>query len=315
MEKDAFIKALEEHSLAGVEQIPKSDLHSHAGRGGNIAYIENMTGAKIMPPSAPFESLEDMNRWLNDNVKCHFPDGSGYLQRIEAAFAQARKDHIAVLSLSYAADEIDAVVSTADFMRVMDGLHREFAPDMALYPDLTIYSAPDIDRELDRLEEIFSHHWFKGVDIINYSGRMPMADMKKICQKARDHGMLLKAHVGEFGTADDVLQYAEELALDEVQHGIAAAASPQNMNWLAQHRIRLNVCPTSNVLLKNAGCYRTHPIRTLFDYGVPVTINSDDLLIFNASVSQEYLNLYEAGLMNAEELNAIRETGLSHQYS
>ena len=50
--------------------------------------------------------------------------------------------------------------------------------------------------------------------------------------------------------------------------------------------------------------------QTSVDHGVPVTVNSDDLIIFNASVSQEYMNLYCAGLMTAEELNIVRETGL-----
>ncbi|AIQ38795.1 class I SAM-dependent methyltransferase [Paenibacillus sp. FSL R5-0912] len=48
----------------------------------------------------------------------------------------------------------------------------------------------------------------------------------------------------------------------------------------------------------------------LYDYGVPVTLNTHDLLIFNQSVSQEYMNLYKARLMTAEELNEIRLGGL-----
>lgn len=44
--------------------------------------------------------------------------------------------------------------------------------------------------------------------------------------------------------------------------------------------------------------------------GVPVTINTDDLLIFNQSVSQEYINLYSAGVLNAMELETIRLNGL-----
>ena len=51
-------------------------------------------------------------------------------------------------------------------------------------------------------------------------------------------------------------------------------------------------------------------IYNWFDHGIPVTINTDDMLVFNQSVSQEYLNLYISGLMNAEELDYIRETGL-----
>lgn len=63
-------------------------------------------------------------------------------------------------------------------------------------------------------------------------------------------------------------------------------------------------------MLGRAGDYGSHPIRRLYDYGVKVTINTDDLLIFDQTVSQEYLNLYRSGLMTTEELNAIREEGL-----
>ena len=50
----------------------------------------------------------------------------------------------------------------------------------------------------------------------------------------------------------------------------------------------------------------THPIRALFDQGVEVTVNTDDPMIFGQSVSQEYLNLFEAGVFSAEELDGIR---------
>ena len=192
------------------------------------------------------------------------------------------------------------------FIAVMNGLHRAFAPETKFSPDLSLWSPDD----LSKLDEIFSANWFTGVDINNYSNRMSMDDMKAMSRKASEQHLIIKSHIGEFGGADDIIRYAEELELDQIQHGIAAAESPQIMNWLAKHKIQLNVCPTSNILLNNTKSYETHQIRTLFDYGIPVTVNTDDLLIFDATASQEYLNLYNAGLMTAEELNIIRETGL-----
>lgn len=64
------------------------------------------------------------------------------------------------------------------------------------------------------------------------------------------------------------------------------------------------------LMLNRVDNLKNHPIRTLFDYGVRVTINSDDILVFGQSVSKEYLDLYEAGVFNAEELNIIRKNGL-----
>lgn len=53
-----------------------------------------------------------------------------------------------------------------------------------------------------------------------------------------------------------------------------------------------------------------HPMRTLVDNGVRATINTDDLAVFGQSVSQEHLALYQSGLLNEAELDAIRLEGL-----
>lgn len=156
-----------------------------------------------------------------------------------------------------------------------------------------------------------SYKWFKSIDICTDEFVQPIKNFKKIYRRAKDSGLRLKAHVGEFGTADDVMEAVEELELDEVHHGIAAAKSAYIMRWLADHKIQLNICPSSNVMLGRVKGYDCHPIRKLYDNGVRVTINTDDLLIFNQTASQEYLNLFKAGLITADELNDIRETGLA----
>ncbi|WP_242829504.1 hypothetical protein [Butyrivibrio fibrisolvens] len=48
----------------------------------------------------------------------------------------------------------------------------------------------------------------------------------------------------------------------------------------------------------------------MVENGVRVTINTDDLLIFDSSIENEYLKLYKAGTLSAEQLNEIRQTGL-----
>jgi len=307
--KHQFMQALQNNSEEELSLVPKSDLHNHAGAGGRLSYIENMLNIKIPSLAQRLNSLQEMGEWFQNNIKCHFPDKNGRIQRYAATFIQAKADNITVLALSYLVDEIYRMGGIQIFSAVINGLHKEFAPNTSFLPDLTLTSPNDINK----LDEILSANWFKGIDIINYvdpSNKYTMDEMKAMCRKARKHGLITKAHVGEFGTADDVMCYAEELELNQIQHGIAAEESPQIMKWLAKHKIQLNVCPTSNIMLGNTVNYQSHQIRQLFDHGVPVTINTDDLLIFNATVSQEYLNLYNAGLMTAEELNTIRETGL-----
>ncbi|NLO08495.1 MAG: adenosine deaminase [Clostridiales bacterium] len=304
--KDVLNELFKEHlqncSLSGLNSICKSDLHNHFGRGGSREYLESIFNIKIDSPPEKFEAFSHMDEWFIENIKKYCP----YLKRLEAAFVQAASDNISVLAASFGFDEENMMA----FIQTMKSLNLQFAPNTILLPEYALDRACDTDRELSRLDEVLSYKWFKSIDISYNEFAQPIKKFKKIYRKAKEYGLILRAHVGEFGTADDVMEAVEELELDEVHHGIAAAKSEQVMKWLSDHKIQLNVCPTSNIILRVVESYSVHPIRQLFDYGIPVTINTDDMLVFNQSVSQEYLNIFKSGLMNAEELDIIREIGL-----
>lgn len=275
-----------------------------------MAYIGEWAKVVIEPPERPFASLHEMQNWYTVNVKRHCPGKQGYLKRVEAAFVQAREDRIAKLALNFGIDEIEALGGMEPFMQTMDDLQRRHAPDTDFRPELSLDRACDVEQVGARLYEIFAAQWFRSIDVCHDELAQPISAFKPIYRAAHAAGLVCKVHVGEFGTADDVMEAVEELELQEVHHGVAAARSPQIMSWLARHAIRLHVCPTSNVMLGVAESYGKHPIRKLYDHGVPVTVNTDDLLIFNQSVSQEYRNLYISGLMTPEELDDIRRIGL-----
>jgi adenosine deaminase len=97
---------------------------------------------------------------------------------------------------------------------------------------------------------------------------------------------------------------------DAIQHGFAAATSKEVMRWLSGKKIPLHICPSSNVGLHLVPSIKSHPVRILFDNGVVVTINTDDLILFDQSVSQEYMNLFRAGVFSADELEMVRMNGL-----
>lgn len=301
---------LQESSLGGLSSILKSDIHSHASRGGKLDYIASWAKVAISLPPNKFDSLAHMQRWYSDNVKIYCPGLQGHLKRWEAAFAQASNDNITVLALSFTISDIDFVGGIESFIKILKGYNQQFAPNTKFLPELTFDRACDIEAEFSRLDEILSYVFFKSVDICCDEFAQPIRNFKKIFRKAKEYYLRLKAHVGEFGNADDVMEAVEELELNEVHHGIAAAESSYVMKWLADHKVQLNICPSSNIMLGIVESYAVHPIRKIYDAGIPVTINTDDLLIFNQTISQEYLNLFNANLMTAEELNKVREIGL-----
>ncbi|MBN1969720.1 MAG: hypothetical protein JXR48_07830 [Candidatus Delongbacteria bacterium] len=120
----------------------------------------------------------------------------------------------------------------------------------------------------------------------------------------------MKVHVGEFGVASDIVEVIDLLELDEIHHGIAAVNSKKCMNFIRENRIILNICPMSNIMLQRVKNYSSHPTRKLYDARINVTINTDDLTIFNAIISDEYINLYRNDVFSIDELNQIRIGGL-----
>ena len=198
----------------------------------------------------------------------------------------------------------DGVTGLCAFIEMLIERYQDQAN---LRPELGFSRGNADDPKLMRLaHEAVESGAFQSIDLYSRPEVCPPEVMKPLFTKARAAEMKLKAHVGEFGDAEEVRRTVEVLDLDEVQHGIGATESNEVMQWLSENRIQLNVCPTSNVMLDAVQDLASHPIRILFDNGVPVTINTDDLMIFGQSVSEEYRNLYQAGVFSAQELEDIR---------
>lgn len=122
------------------------------------------------------------------------------------------------------------------------------------------------------------------------NSRSRIENFKGIYRRAKKEGLRLKAHVGEWGTAKDIRTAVEELELDEVQHGIAAAGDESVIRFLAENKIRLNITPTSNVLLGRVADMAEHPIGKLYRSGIDVTINSDDVLFLIPTYQKNICN-------------------------
>jgi hypothetical protein len=307
---EAFQVALRAEDLDAIRLCPKSDLHNHALLGGDPAFVHAATGRKIGALDHPLSSMAEMHAWVDRLIGR--PDPQRRLWLIEQAFAHAVRDGITRLEAgedvwAITLFEGSAAILTDHLKQIRYGAASklEWIPQLGMsrhcrIADLRRWLAPFL--ELD---------FYRALDLSGDEFAQPIENFKPLYRMAKAKGLRLKAHVGEWGDADSVWRAAEELELDEVQHGIAAAASPAVMRFLAEHRIRLNLCPTSNLLLGRVESLSAHPIRRLFDAGVRVTVNTDDMLVFGQSVSHEFLNLYRAGCLNERELDAVRRNGLS----
>jgi adenosine deaminase/aminodeoxyfutalosine deaminase len=110
------------------------------------------------------------------------------------------------------------------------------------------------------------------------------ADVYRFC---RDNGLHLTCHAGETVGAESV-RAALAIGAERIGHGISAVDDPVLMAELRERDIPLEVCPTSNVCTGAVSSLEAHPLRRLFDAGVPIVLDSDDPALFDTSIGQEF---------------------------
>ncbi len=311
-----FQDSLARGDLDAVRRCPKSDLHNHGILGGSRSFLRQRTQRDIPPLDRKLGSIADMHAWVHAAVGGFFESREGRLLGLEAAFVQAYQDGVTRLEIG---EDVWAITlydgSAEELTRELQRLHSQDAPEIEWIPQLALSRHCSLAALERWMTPLLALNVYRTLDLSGDEFAQPISIFKPLFRMAKANGLRLKAHVGEWGTADDVWRAVEELELDEVQHGIAAAESLNVMRFLADNLIRLNVCPTSNVMLGLADGLDSHPIRKLYDAGVLLTVNTDDVLVFGRGVSEELLSLYRVGLFSAKELDEIRLNGLRDDYA
>jgi adenosine deaminase len=310
-----FEAALVAGDIALLRAIPKADLHNHFTSGGNRDYVRERTGVDVAPLDHVLKSMDEMHEWMGQHIGRAFHGPEGRMIGLETTLEQARLDGVTRLDCG---EDVWAMTlwenrDVARLTETMRAIHARIAPEIEWIPQMGLSRHCPIQYLMEWSAPFLELDFYQSVDLYADEFAQPIGIFKPVYRAAKAKGLRLRAHAGEWGTADDVWQAVEELELDEVQHGIAAASSPQVMRFLADNRIRLNICPTSNIMLGRVESMAAHPIRKLFDAGVIVTVNTDDALMFGIGVTDEYLALYRAGVFTADELDQIRLNGLTDQ--
>ncbi len=115
----------------------------------------------------------------------------------------------------------------------------------------------------------------------------PAEWFEEVYEFARKGGLRLTAHAGETAGPASVWS-ALEIGAERIGHGIRCIDDPVLVAHLAKHRIPLEICITSNVLTGATPSLAQHPVRKLFEAGVPLTLNTDDPAIFRTNLALEF---------------------------
>jgi adenosine deaminase len=127
---------------------------------------------------------------------------------------------------------------------------------------------------------------------------------------AREAGLGLTAHAGEWGGPESVRDALDHLRVTRIGHGVRSIEDTKLVDHLAETGVVLEVCPGSNVALGLYSDTRTHPIGRLRDAGVKVTVSTDDPPFFHTTITREYHDLTQAFGWATQDFTELNRTAL-----
>ena len=150
-----------------------------------------------------------------------------------------------------------------------------------------VTGSPADNQETAELAVAYKDIGVAGLDLAGPESAVPLSEFEPLFHYAYQSGLPFTIHAGECGDYDNISR-AIAFGARRIGHGCAARFSEECMQLLEREQIILELCPTSNVQTKAVPSLREHPIRTFFDRGLAVTVNTDNMTVSHTTLDDEY---------------------------
>jgi adenosine deaminase/aminodeoxyfutalosine deaminase len=297
-------------------QVPKAELHLHLE-----GSVEPETLHEL-DPATPLEEFRALYTYADFDAFLKAFGAIGMRLRTPADYALITRrllERLAAQNLRYAEITIAAGVvlwKKQDFAPIFDAIReaatgspvevrwildavRQFGPEQGM--QVARWAAERLDRGVVALgiggsEERGPAEWF--TDVYAF---------------ARSAGLRLVAHAGE-STGPESIWAALRLGAERIGHGIAAVQDPELMRHLRERDIPLEICITSNLVTGVVKRLEDHPVRRIYDAGVPIVLNTDDPAMFRCTLVDEYRLAARAFGFSEAELRGIAGNGFQYRF-
>jgi adenosine deaminase len=200
---------------------------------------------------------------------------------------------------------------------VLDGLQRA-EQDLDITTSLIICGLRDrFESASMRLAELAIEYQHEGVvafDLAGGEAGNPPKGHLHAFYRARNNLLNLTIHAGEDWGPDSIRQALFYCGAHRIGHGISLRKDPELMQYFADHRIPLEICPTSNVDTQAVPSLEAHPIETYVRSNIPVTVNTDNRLFSRTSMTEELWRVYQHCNLEARHLREIVLNGFRYAF-
>lgn len=247
-----------------------------------------------------YRSLDDVTEIVHDSVAEMADDGIFY---IELRFSP---EHFADHNGFDRVETTRAVIAAADAAAASVGFDIRYL--------ITFNRSKQTQDEMAQLYRTLrdmNEERVVGLDLAGDELNYPPELFADFFREVRDDGVFRSTiHAGEVTPSWQIWSAIEDLGADRIGHGVAAIKDEELQTYLSDHAIALEQCITSNYQTGSWADERNHPLGRLHRAGVPVTINSDDPSIQNATLTHDYVKAGDYFALTVDDLVALNERAI-----
>ena len=300
-------------SLSTYRALPKVELHRHLEgslRLDTMVEVAQQHGITIPADVLRLSTLvqvQEQDKFTFQNFLSKFntlrlfyrsPDVIHRITR--EAIEDAAKDNIKYLELRFT----PVALSRAERFPLHDVINWvvDSTKDTAAKYNINVKLIASVNRHesaeiAEQVAWLAADHMDDGIIALDLAGNeaeFPTKPFYGIFKEAKQAGLHVTIHAGEWGPAEHIKEAIEELGTDRIGHGVRVLED-ENITALARERgTAFEVCITSNYQSGVVETLENHPLMKMFEQGINVTINTDDPSISRITLSHEYYNACDA---------------------
>jgi adenosine deaminase len=280
---------------------PKVELHLHLEGAAPPAFIRGLAAEKNMDLSGIFAedggyAYRDFDHFLKVyDAACTVLTGPEEFRRLTLAVLEQSAEQGVIYSETFVSPDFCGGGDVAAWREYVAAM-KEAADEAEAKMGITLkgivtcirHLGPDQSKAatacaVETFGDFVTGFGMAGAEMMGRPG-----DFAYAFDMAREAGMPLTCHAGEWGGPDMVADTLRDLRPARLGHGINAIDDLALVDQIAEAGVVLEVCPGSNVFLKAVPSWEAHPIERLRDRGVKVTVSTDDPPYFRTTMTDEY---------------------------
>lgn len=320
MAEEEFMSTL---TLEDLQRLPKTDLHVHLDGSLRIETILELAqeqGVKLPADTVeglrPFVQMGEECKSLVEYLKAFDVTLSvmqTYDSLVRTAFElaeDAARENVRYLEVRYSPilHQQQGLTLSHIVQAVLEGL-RAARKKYQIHTGVIVcgirHINPETSLKLADLTVAFKNKGVVGYDLAGAEEDFPAKKHKDAFSRVLANNINCTLHAGEAYGPESIHQAIHLCGAHRIGHGVRLLEDGDLLNYVNDHRIPLEMCPSSNVQTKAVKRMADHPVRLFYDLGLRVTINTDNRLVTGTSVSRELLVLHEQLGFTLEEIQDI----------